>query len=111
MKRKGFWLAGSFIQGQKAKYMATDVKPFIIDDMEGTVVGKVLSVITNTNKHKSFEVNEWCFYEGKKLSDIDKEIWLKESINDVWEYWCGKHKRKYSPIIEVNNNERLPKTL
>ncbi len=92
----GFYLVGFFSKGQIAKFTVQVAKPFKAD-LNGETSGKCF-----TGLKRNTWASDWRFIENKKISDIDKDTELREEINEIWEEWCKKHKRKYSPIIELN---------
>ena len=96
-KRYGFYLSAEFNKGKIGKYMITKEKPFDIDNITGEVNGKCMRCIP-----KNFFASEWEFFEGSKISDIDRDVFLRESINMIWRNWCKKYNRKYKPILNID---------
>ena len=101
-KKYGFYLVGFFEKGRKAMFSIERYKPFEIDN----VTGEVQSKCFHGFKRNSW-ASEWEFIEGFRISEIDNDIYLRSLINDIWEGWCKKHKRKYSPLYESSTQNKI----
>ena len=101
-KKYGFYLVGFFDKGRVSRFNIQKEKPFEIDNIEGTVTSKCM---------RGFKENrwgtDWCFFEGCRISEANKDNNLRNWINEVWKEWCTKHKRKYSPILAQIQTKEL----
>lgn len=93
----GFYMAGFFDRGRKAKVIFQREKPFEIDNINGEVNPKAICVMER-NRNYVWATN-WFFFENKKISDIDKDVDLRKSINLIWEDWCKEHNRKCESVL------------
>jgi len=99
-KVKGFYFVGLFNKGIKATCSFQVAKPFQTD-----INGKSTGVIFRGFKRNQW-VSDWEFIEDYNISDIDKIATLREMLQDVWDEWCKKHKRKFCNIFkEVKDGE------
>lgn len=97
-KRVGFYLAGDFSH-RKANFMLLpmNMKPFEIDSIEGTITSKG---IPTCGKHRYVWNDEWCFFEGHKIKELEINSELIDMVNDIWMEWCKKHRRKAEAILD-----------
>lgn len=95
---RGFYLAGDFSKGRKAGFMilSQSEKPFKVDVLRGTVEPRG---IPTCSKQRYWFADEWEFIEGYTISDLNKLDELRITIDEIWNGWCSKHHRKYSPIL------------
>ncbi len=95
-KKYGFYLVGFFPKGKMCKYCINPLndKPFEINNIEGSVSGKWFKGMPN------MVANEWFFFEGNKIKDIESNQYVRDVINDLWKEWCNKYKRKYLPLYK-----------
>lgn len=97
---KGFYLAAEFEKGRKPAviFCSQREKPFTIDALEGTVTPKGIGIF-DKKRHYMFP-DEWNFFHGHTMSELNTDEGLRDWVNEVWETWCKKHNRKYSPILD-----------
>jgi hypothetical protein len=97
-RRTGFYLAGDFSH-RKAGFMFLPIgmKPFEIDSIEGTITPKG---IQTCGKHHYVWNEEWYFFEGKKIKELESDVDLIDEVNDIWMDWCKKHRRKVDTILD-----------
>jgi hypothetical protein len=91
---KGFYLIGFFTKGEKSQFDIQTKRPFKTDE-NGFSMGVAFRGVRRTQFPK-----EWFFFENRKISDLNKELELRKSINLIWQEWCKKHNRKAENILE-----------
>lgn len=99
--KHGFYVVGFFSKGKKARIHFCREKPFEFDSYNGEVHGKVFRFM-----ECNAWANNWEFYEGNKISDLNHDEELRNFVNDTWQKWCKEHKRKYTPVmLPLKKNE------
>jgi len=90
-RRTGFYLAAAFEPHTKpiVMFLHLNEKPFEIDPVEGIVSTKCICAIP-----RNFFADKWFFFEGHKISDIDKDKDLRKRIQYIMDDWCKEAKRK-----------------
>jgi len=92
---KGFYMMGLFAKGKKARSNFDRRKPFEVDHQRGMTIPVVLSFFK-----QNIVFDEWVFFGGRKISDLNHDTELRRCCNNTWKDWCKKHRRKYNPLLE-----------
>ena len=96
-KLEGFYIVGFFEKSMRASFHFQKQQPFETDE-NGISHGKCFPSYP-TNRFAT----DWEFIEGESIRDLDCNTELGKEMNGVWERWCKKNKRKYTPIFNESS--------